>query len=320
MTAPRLRIGNAAAQLAQRQRHDLERRRAGAATILTPTAIAGDVSAARLLYTTLNGQARPITQADLAVFRQHVAEVGRRMRAGITAQEAINLSRPIDRERANKEIRYAAPTFVRNGLVRFLTDAGPNSKVIRHHTGIEFVEWAAAVARPGTPLQAATWLCHEGKLRMECQCEAFTFWGFRYIATIGGFVLGRKESGYPKVRQPTLAGCACKHLLRTLQTVQQDMLVRRRVADAVAAERRLLDRPSSSTAAPIVRFTQADADKITAGRVRRISVTPPMRTGLPNAAGVEHIKAALRSFERRTDKNAAVIVRALQELLKQSTR
>lgn len=317
MATSRLRVGNAEQQLNRLKQHDLERRRSGASTILSPQAVAGAVSSARVLHSTLNGELRPITQADLATFRANIANVGSKLRAGITAQEAIELSRPIDRERANSEIRYAAPTFVRGGLVRFVSDSGPNSKVARHHTAVEFVDWAAAVSRPGTPLQSATWLCREGHLRMECQCEAFTFWGFRYIATIGNYVLGRKETGYPKIRQPTLAGCACKHLLRTLSTLSRDMLVRRRIADAITAERRLLDQRSQRQTAPTVRFTQAEADRITSGNVRRIPVRigPEQRTGLPGAASTSDLQEALARFEKRKDASSQAIARGLKALI-----
>lgn len=308
-----IRIGNAESALNRLRQHDLDRRRT-ATTVLSPTAIAGKTSPAKVLYTTLGGVARPITQQDLATFRTRITEVGKDLRRGITAAEAISLSRVIDRERANKEIRYAVPTLVRGGEVRFLTNSGPESKVSRHHTRIEFVGWAAAIARPATALQASTWLCREGTLRMECQCEAFTFWGFRYIATVGGFVLGRNESAYPKIRQPTLAGCACKHLIRTLTTLQSDMLVRRRIADAIEQERRRLD--TKARAKPVtVRISQAEADRITAGRARRITIQPHQRGAkLPPPASAADIQTALKSLTGK-DANSLAIARALQNLL-----
>lgn len=311
----RIRIGNAESQLNKLRQHDLDRRRSGSATILSPTAVQGGTSPARVLFTTLNGVARPITQQDLATFRTRIAEVGTNLRQGVTAAEVINLSRPIDRERANKEIRYAVPTLVRGGEVRFLTDSGPESKVSRHHTRIEFVNWAAAIARPATALQSATWLCREGSLRLECQCEAFTFWGFRYIATVGGYVLGRRETGYPKIRQPLLSGCACKHLIRTLTTLQVDTLVRRRIAEAIEGERRRLEAPSR-TKPVTVRLTQAEADRITASRSRRIVVNPGQRGAkLPPPPSAADIQTALKAFTGKRDMNSLAIARALQNLL-----
>lgn len=312
-----LRIGNAASALNKIRHADLERRRS-ATTILSPTAVQGSTSPARVLYTTLGGVARPITPADLAAFRVRIAEVGKNLRSGITAAEAINLSRPIDIERARKEIRYAAPTLLTGGGMQFVVDSGPTSKVTRHHARVEFVGWAAAIARPSTPLQAAAWLATEGTLKFECSCDAFTFWGFRYIATVGGFVLGRRETGFPKIRSPQLAGCCCKHLIRTLTTLKSDMVVRRRIADGIDAERRRLDGTRRSKPVTI-RATQADANKITAAPVRRIRLVTPAQRGqkLPAAVTPPEITRALAALAKRSDISSLAIARALALLLKQ---
>jgi hypothetical protein len=309
----RIRIGNAVAQLNALRDRDLARRQR-ATTILEPEHLAGtNVAAAHVLQTTLDGERRPITQKDLATFRASVAQLGNKLRGGITIEEAINLSRPIDVKRAREEIRYAAPTLVSNGEVRFLTDSGPNSRVSRHHTAIAFVEWSAAIARPATPLQAAAWLCREGRLMVSCECEAFTFWGFRYIATLGGFVLGRRETGFPKIRQPTLSGCLCKHLLRTVAVLQADPIVHRRIAQAIDLERKRLERPAG--AQPVaVRITQAEADRITAGPVRRIAIrqgnVPP-----PTRATDDAIRRAMAQLKERPD--GGVLLAALENMLRQ---
>lgn len=311
-----LQIGNTTAAINRIREHDLERRR-GATTILTPTAVQGSTSPARVLFTTLGGVLRPITAQDLAAFRARIAAVGKDLRSGVTAQEAIALSRPIDIERARKEIQYAVPTVLRGGELQFVVDSGPNSKVTRHHARVEFVGWAAAIARPATPLQAATWLATEGSLKFECSCDAFTFWGFRYIATIGGFVLGRRETGFPKIRSPQLAGCCCKHLIRTLTTLKSDMLVRRRIADGIDAERKRLDGTRRKTPVTI-RATQAQADKLTAAPVRRIRLIKPEQRGvkLPSPGTTQDITRALSALSKRSDISSAAIAKALRHLLK----
>ncbi|MBC7618168.1 MAG: hypothetical protein H7293_04120 [Candidatus Saccharibacteria bacterium] len=315
-----LKIGNTTAAINRIRQADLERRR-GATTILTPTAVQGTTSPAKVLYTTLGGQARPITPADLAAFRKRIAEVGKDLRQGITASEAIGLSRPIDLERARKEIRYAAPTVLRAGELQFVVDSGPQSLVSRHHTRVEFTAWAAAIARPSTPLQAAAWLVSEGTLRFECSCDAFTFWGFRYIATVGGFVLGRRETGFPKIRSPKLLGCCCKHLVRTLTTLKSDLTVRRRIAAGIDAERRRLDGTRRTTPVTI-RATQAEANKITSAPVRRITAFTPAQRGqkLPPMLKSNEIKRALAALANRPDISAQAIAQALQHLLKQAPK
>lgn len=311
-----LKIGNTTAAINRLRQNDLERRRA-ATTILTPTAVQGSTSPARVLFTTLGGVLRSITPQDLATFRARIAEVGKDLRSGVTASEAISLSRPVDIERARKEIRYAAPTVLRGGELQFVVDSGPNSKVTRHHARVEFVGWAAAIARPATPFQAAIWLLTEGALKFECSCDAFTFWGFRYIATIGGFVLGRRETGFPKIRSPQLAGCCCKHLIRTLTTLKSDMVVRRRIADGIDAERKRLDGTRRTTPV-MIRATQVQADKITAGPVRRIRLIKPEQRGLklPLAGTPQDISRALAALSKRSDITSSAIAKALRQLLK----
>jgi hypothetical protein len=59
----------------------------------------------------------------------------------------------------------------------------------------------------------------KGKVKYECDCRRFKFW-FRYINTVAGTVLGRKEGGYPKIRNPQLSGVACKHILRVMHYIK----------------------------------------------------------------------------------------------------
>src|SRR3954470_20300177 len=112
-------VNNALAELNRRRLADLQSRQR-ATTILTPEAMQGGKhSPARLLWTTLGGQARPITNDDLLKFRRAVASVGGRLQAGITSREVIDLSTATDRERARKEIAHAVPARLRAGQVIF---------------------------------------------------------------------------------------------------------------------------------------------------------------------------------------------------------
>ena len=97
MNAPR--IGNATSQLNQRRQNELDSRRQ-AKIILHPGEVAGKLSPARMLTTTLGGQVRPITAQDLAAFRASVTNLGNKARQGLTAREALGLSRSEDIDRA----------------------------------------------------------------------------------------------------------------------------------------------------------------------------------------------------------------------------
>lgn len=113
----------------------------------------------------------------------------------------------------------AVPVSRKAGLVHLLTNAGPNSKVLNHHVEIEFSNFKSVVF--DIDKQALTTVKNrlaKGKIKFQCDCERHTFW-YRYMATIGGYNLGRDEGGFPKIRNPHLSGVACKHVLRVVKWI-----------------------------------------------------------------------------------------------------
>lgn len=231
----------------KRQREAAGREPPNRNIILTEREVRGDWDASRVLMTTLGGQVRPITADDLAAFRQNmrIAQKNfKRGKGGITARQVIDAasSRPLtymaahvpgsdaryrsDIDKARAEITSAIPVSALNGEIRFLTNAGKDSKVTRHTVIVRlnaFEEAATMVAAADmkdrkTPKQAANWL-RKQPLAFDCDCERHRYF-FRYLATIGGFAAGRKETGYPKIRNPRLNGVACKHVLRVMAELE----------------------------------------------------------------------------------------------------
>ena len=143
MSTPR--IGNAQQALNRLRRDELDSRRK-AKTILSPEEVVAGVSPHRVLMTTLGGQLRPISPQDLAAFRASVAQLGNKARAGITAAEALSLSRPEDIERAKAEIRYSLVSRFQAGTLQLVTNSGPQSEVTRHFVNVEFAQFPAALA------------------------------------------------------------------------------------------------------------------------------------------------------------------------------
>lgn len=323
------KVGNALSELNRRRLADLQTRQR-ATTILPPEAMTGGPhSVARLLQTTLGGQGpRPITDRDLITFRRAVTAVGKRLRTGITSQEVIDLSAPADRERARRQIPYAIPARLRDGEVVFSVSAGPDSRVARHMVTVQFVEYGAAVSRPGTALQAAAWLGREAHLKFDCDCEHHRY-RLRYIATVGGYNAGRPESGFPKLTNPTLTGIACKHVLRVMADLHAGAFVRKQIATMVQADRDrlasprrvkpqviLLSQPQASEAPrrPMPIRTQQDA--------QRRALAAGLRKVLPKAAAgaaqKADIQVTLAALEARKDVSAQAILTALQQVLRDS--
>lgn len=208
--------------------YDLNRRLADQGVILSADDLSGLYDPKRGLFTTIDGKPRMLTFDDILAFKAAVRDVQRKhgqfkggkptgAAGGILASQVINLSRPEDRKRANKEIHFATPVANRAGTVHFQTNAGPNSDVQRHHVHVQFMGYDSALAG-GTPVKAAAKQMAAGKVKFDCDCGRHTFW-FRYIATIGNFNQGRAEDGFPKVRNPKLYGVACKHVLRVMATI-----------------------------------------------------------------------------------------------------
>lgn len=316
MSAPR--VGNAVSALnAQRARELASRRQAK--TILQPSEVSGGLSPARMLNTTLGGQMRPITAQDLAAFRASVANLGSMARQGLTAREALGLSRPADIDRAKADIRYSLPSRLHAGKVHFVTNSGPKSKVTRHHVNVEFTQYAAALARPGTPTQSAQWLCKESALRFECDCEHFRYF-LRFVATAGGWIAGRAEHGMPKLTNPTLDGAACKHLARVLTDTQFSIGLRQRIAAMIDADRGRIDKPGK-TKPKVFMVQQADAERMLPKNARRIVLPSASRSAaLLKSASTADVARAMKALEGRSDISSAAIVRALQNLLNQPSK
>ena len=254
----KIRVKGSGKEAASRAAADAAQRRAEynkrGGVILTPSDVTGDYDIDRLLTTTLGGVERQLTHTDLALFRRNAQMVRKRYRAGITAKQIIDKSRFIDRQRATQEIRTATPVHAKGGMVRIITNAGPDSVDTHHYCRVYFTAYSAALTAPMDAKKAAEWLLKQ-PMKIECDCGRWRFW-YRYIATIGGYNAGRDETGYPKIRNPELAGVACKHLIRVAAELQRGASVRFFIERMIKAAR------SEDKNRQILQLKQAEADAI----------------------------------------------------------
>ncbi|WP_303011635.1 hypothetical protein, partial [Rodentibacter pneumotropicus] len=156
----------------------------------------------------------------------------------VTAEFIINKSRAVDRTRASREIPWAQPVAARfvptnNSLVvTFVTAASGKYHETKHYVNVEFTAFGAITKHlinpdPKKQAEEDAQQIKKSLLKFDCDCGRHTFW-YRYIASIGGFAyvginpLARKETAYPKIRNPNLHGVACKHVLRVMQTIQKN--------------------------------------------------------------------------------------------------
>ena len=216
----------------------------------------------KILFTTLDGKIRPITADDLAQFKYSIKQKQSLFRKGVTAKQVIDLSLDEDRKRAIQQITMSTPVAAKNGKVRFLTNAGPDSKVNRHNVIVEFLNYGAEAASGAADGRKSAMRMRKGPLKIECDCERWRYW-YRYIATIGGFNAGRDETGFPKIRNPKLHGIACKHILRVMSEIESG-------ASTLNFLVKLLDKAKSDdNAKAALRMAQKDAEKAVKNQAKR---------------------------------------------------
>lgn len=147
---------------------------------------------------------------------------------GVTVAELIRSSRKIDIERAKKITNSTLYKFD-GSILLFRSRAGDDSKVAFHQVKVRLEDWEHEVrAGQGNAYLPAAANATRGRVSFDCDCGRHQYW-YRYLATIGGFALDPKEYAFPKIRNPKLQGCCCKHVIKTL-AVMQAPFVQSRIA------------------------------------------------------------------------------------------
>ena len=270
-----------------------------------------DIDAAKLLVTTLGGQIRPITLDDLRTFSATAQKLGKRFKGGITARGVVDSSNQIDRDRANIQIRTAIVVRAHAGLLHFVTNAGPDSDDLRHHVYVDFPAFKAFSTSPLPPKKLARAML-DGPLRFECDCKRFRYF-FRYLATKGGFVLGRSEQSFPKITNPRLTGISCKHGLRVMQAVLRDGAVTVKVAAMIAAGQAGNTKAQVTTAAEAKAQAQAQlAQSHHRKNIAETTADAKKRIAGTTAGKVRALQSATKEARRRMETQAKKSREALQ--------
>ena len=226
---------------------------------------------AKVLTTTLGGgewsEPRPITKEDLKSFQIKLKQLGNKVDKGITANEVMRLSRDADKKRARKEITNSVPLTIKGGVIHFITNASIQSKDTRHHVMVQLTDWDRAM-QLGTSLQAAKFAA-QGNLKFDCDCGRHTFW-FRFIVTQMGANYGRGELGMPKIRNPSLTGIGCKHVLRTMAELSTSVFIHKRIALAIEFDRKILADKTRPNRQKTVKLTEKEAKELVAKQAKNV--------------------------------------------------
>ncbi|MDF0605400.1 hypothetical protein HZU77_007015 [Neisseriaceae bacterium TC5R-5] len=330
-------VGEAKSRFAQDKREREAAELSPKSIILTKLEVQGEWDASRVLMTTLDGKVRPITLADLAAFRHNMDMARHRFKGtgGMTARQVIDFaaSKPLaytslnpqasagsDIDKARKEITRAIPVSANNGTVRFITNAGKGSKVSRHHVVVVLYGFEEAARQlSSSTLQdrhaakrLANWL-RKQRLAFDCDCERHRYF-LRYVATLGGFAAGRKELGFPKIRNPGLKGVACKHVLRVMTELESATTV------LTFLQRHLEKVQASADNTAKLQVTQKEADALAAkkGSGRKIKTSAERQAEANKAKEARAAKAAASGASRLKQRKPPA-TRQLEKALKDGT-
>ncbi len=134
--------------------------------------------------------------------------------------EILGDADPKSRRRAQK--LTTAFGGMRGNILTFITNSGttPGKRWVQRVQLLHLPKFLAAV-RDGKkrPISAITQALKASDLRVVCNCPAFKWWGYAYIASQLTYKFGRAQEIFPGVRNPMLRGTVCKHLIRVLQVL-----------------------------------------------------------------------------------------------------
>jgi len=116
---------------------------------------------------------------------------------------------------------------IKGNVLSFRTSSQQYPGTEHYGVRIRLEEWDSALhgVKKGNYATAVTQAVI-GNVSFECSCGRFRYW-YRYLATIGNCVLGPKETGFPKIRNPGLKGVCCKHIVKCLATMQTPIIKKR---------------------------------------------------------------------------------------------
>lgn len=138
---------------------------------------------------------------------------------GARLDQLIAASAAVDVRRSNEEIKTARLYKISGNMLFFnVTASGRTPNRSFYQVRVRLEEWMPELTASTRPALAAK-KAATGRLSFDCACGRHQFW-YRYLATAGGFAVAPYEKDFPKIRNPNLTGCCCKHALKVLQTLK----------------------------------------------------------------------------------------------------
>ncbi len=165
------------------------------------------------------GLTQRYTLADLKRFADTINKAAKQYQShtrGVPLLQLESASLPIDKERARK-VRNARLYKIDGDMLYFRVTG---VQLPFYQVRIRMEDWGKLATRVHASASSVAKMAAMGNLSIDCQCGRHQYW-YRYLANIGGYdVNPPKEQGFPKIRNPTLTGCCCKHVLKVLAVLK----------------------------------------------------------------------------------------------------
>lgn len=193
------------------------------ATAVSHKSLPAGVSANDLMAMTFGNdrkrRSEMINDEDLAQYAQNVNTAAEKFTGGITPQQVIDWSAPIDIKRSNNQIHLAVMTNRKDDKFRYMTNAGPDSKDQYHYVDVQFLGFGDMLTGSRDKgVKSIKDYVINGKIKFVCDCGRHRFY-YSYLASLGKYHLGVNETRFPFIRNPYLFGVGCKHVLRVMQVI-----------------------------------------------------------------------------------------------------
>lgn len=207
---------------ANAERREARELREDAVGLLTPALLRQHVRAGTGIVLAYGRQGHTVeyTIEDLKRFvaaNERAQRNFRREVRGVPLMQLEKSSDPADIQRS-RNVRSAMLYKINKNLLYFSVSG--NIKA-HYQVRVRLEDWDVALHSTALPLVSAR-TAATGRISFDCSCGRHQFW-YRYLTSIGGFdVNPPKEQDFPKIRNPGLKGCCCKHVLKVLRVLKSN--------------------------------------------------------------------------------------------------
>lgn len=293
--------------------------RQAATGTLTPAAIERGIRTKQGANVSERGGDVFYSPEKLKIYRQMMTKIqkefGGSKSSGAPVKKLIGMSTAADIKRSNAQIKNGNLYQVRGNLLKYSVRASGESGFDgSYQVRIRLDNWDEALVSgktwPNAAKAAAT-----GNVSFDCQCGRHQYW-YRYLAGVGGFAVEPpQEKDFPKIRNPSLEGACCKHVLRVLNQLGTPTTV-----NVLAGE---MERQANAAGFGKVdsRFLNADEQKnLKRGRNTKINAAAAYKDYLKSIKGMKAKAKTMNSEQMEIKKlkakdrmQVAQIKRANQE-------